>query len=57
MNRYRGLPAILRALMTMLSVEAADNAPAAKDTIVLQRVAVPETDREMGMGVETPRRC
>jgi quercetin dioxygenase-like cupin family protein len=31
--------------------EAAGSAPAAKDTVVLQRVPVPGTDREMGMGM------
>lgn len=30
---------------------AAGTAPAAKDTVVLQRVPVPGTDREMGMGI------
>ena len=30
------------------------NPPPAKPTIVLQRVAIPETDRQMGMGVSSP---
>jgi quercetin dioxygenase-like cupin family protein len=37
--------------MCVQSVDAADSAPAAKDTVVLQRVPVPGTDREMGMGI------
>ncbi|MFL9902583.1 cupin domain-containing protein [Paraburkholderia fungorum] len=35
----------------MQPAEAAGSAPAAKDTVVLQRVPVPGTDREMGMGM------
>jgi hypothetical protein len=48
-NRSIYLPLILAALMCLESVEAADKAPAAKDTVVLQRVPVPGTGREMGM--------
>jgi quercetin dioxygenase-like cupin family protein len=50
-NRSIYLPLILAALMCLESVEAADKAPAAKDTVVLQRVPVPGTGREMGMGI------
>jgi quercetin dioxygenase-like cupin family protein len=43
------LPAL--ALISVQSVQAADSAPVAKETVVLQRVPVPGTDREMGMGI------
>ena len=33
------------------SVKSADKAPAAKETVVLQRVSVTGTDRELGMGI------
>jgi len=45
------IPVILGALISMQSAFAADAAPAAKETQVLQRVVVNGTDREMGMGV------
>ncbi|WP_235212838.1 MULTISPECIES: cupin domain-containing protein [Burkholderia] len=45
------LPLILLALTSVQQVEAVGNAPAAKDTIVLQRVPIAGTDREMGMGI------
>lgn len=51
MKSARCLPFLLLALMCVQSAEAADSAPAAKDTVVLQRVPVPGTDREMGMGI------
>ena len=51
MKSARYLPLILSALVCVQPVEAADSAPAAKDTVVLQRVPVPGTDREMGMGI------
>ena len=38
------------ALMAVNSVQASDAVPA-KETLVLQRVAVPGTDRQMGMGI------
>jgi quercetin dioxygenase-like cupin family protein len=44
---YLSVPVILDALISMQSAFAADTAPAAKETQVLERVAV----REMGMGV------
>jgi quercetin dioxygenase-like cupin family protein len=37
--------------MCIQSAQAAGRAPAARDTVVLQRVPVPGTDREMGMGM------
>ncbi|WP_230684395.1 cupin domain-containing protein [Burkholderia cepacia] len=42
---------VLAALVTAPSVQAAGSAPDSKPTIVLQRVPVPNTDREMGMGI------
>lgn len=51
MNSYCCLPVVLVALMAAQPIEAADEAPAARDTVVLQRVPVPGTDREMGMGI------
>ena len=51
MKRFLYLPLILPALMSVQPVEAADKAPAATDTVVLQRVPIAGTDREMGMGI------
>jgi quercetin dioxygenase-like cupin family protein len=51
MKRSRCVALILPALICAQSVEAADKAPAASDTVVLQRVPVPGTDREMCMGM------
>jgi len=52
MNTHRCLLLVLVALITVQSVKSADKAaPAAKETVVLQRVSVPGTDREMGMGI------
>jgi hypothetical protein len=51
MNSYRCLALVLVALIAVQSVNSADKVPAAKETVVLQRVAVPGTDREMGMGI------
>jgi quercetin dioxygenase-like cupin family protein len=51
MNTYRCLSLVLAALITGQSVKSADRPPAAKETVVLQRVSVPGTDREMGMGI------
>jgi quercetin dioxygenase-like cupin family protein len=45
------VPAILGALIAMQSAVAAYAVPAAKETQVLERVDVNETNREMGMGV------
>lgn len=42
---------MLAAIMAVPSLDAAAKAPSAKDTVVLQRVPVPGTDREMGMGI------
>lgn len=51
MNVCCYLPFILVALMGVQPAQADDKAPAAKDTVVLQRVPVPGTDQEMGMGI------
>ncbi|MFM0221973.1 cupin domain-containing protein [Paraburkholderia dipogonis] len=52
MNSVRCLPFAIAALMTsMQAANAGDKAPPAKDTVVLQRVPVAGTDREMGMGI------
>ncbi|MFL9944573.1 cupin domain-containing protein [Paraburkholderia agricolaris] len=51
MKSARCLLLLLPALMCVQAVKAAESAPAAKDTVVLQRVPVPGTDREMGMGI------
>lgn len=51
MKSARCLLLLLPSLMCVQTVKAADSAPAAKDTVVLQRVPVPGTDREMGMGI------
>ncbi|HEX4021425.1 MAG TPA: cupin domain-containing protein [Acidobacteriaceae bacterium] len=52
MHRYCCLPLLLlAALLSAQSAEAAQPAPAAKDTVVLQRVPIPGTGREMGMGI------
>ena len=48
---YRYFVLFLLTLIGVQSVDAADKAPAAKDTVVLQRVPIPGTDREMGMGI------
>jgi len=45
------VPVILGALLSMQSAFAANAAPAAKETQVLERVVVNGTNREMGMGV------
>jgi quercetin dioxygenase-like cupin family protein len=45
----RCLPVILAALVLMPSVAATEPAP--RETVVLQRVSVQGTDREMGMGI------
>jgi quercetin dioxygenase-like cupin family protein len=47
----RGLALDLVALVTVQSVKSSDKTPLAKETVVLQRVSVPGTDREMGMGI------
>ena len=51
MSSHRCFPLVLVALIAVQSVKSADKAPAAKETVVLQRAAVPGTDREMGMGI------
>jgi hypothetical protein len=49
LNNLRCLALIAAALLGLQSVEAAEKAPAAKDTVVLQRVPVQGTDRELGV--------
>jgi quercetin dioxygenase-like cupin family protein len=51
MKRFDCVPLVLVALAFAQCARAADQAPDAKETVVLQRVAVPQVDREMGMGV------
>lgn len=43
--------AAMAAPLAHAATTAASTAPTAKDTVVLQRVPVPGTDREMGMGI------
>lgn len=43
--------AVMAAPLAHAANSATTTAPAAKDTVVLQRVPVPGTDREMGMGI------
>ncbi len=50
MTVYRSIVTVVAVVMSMQSF-AAGKAPAAKDTVVLQRVRVAGTDREMGMGI------
>jgi hypothetical protein len=49
MTVHRFIVITMAAIISMQSF-AASKAPAAKDTIVLQRVRVAGTDRELGMG-------
>ncbi|MGH6844907.1 MAG: cupin domain-containing protein [Methylocella sp.] len=51
MNRCRSLPFLFAALVIVQPAKAADKAPSPKETVVLQRAAVPETDRELGLGI------
>jgi len=53
MNRVRFIAATLVtcACGCVHSAHAADKAPEAKETIVLQRAPVVQTDRELGMGI------
>jgi quercetin dioxygenase-like cupin family protein len=51
MNSLRCVPLIAAALITLSSANAAEKLPDAKETVVFQRVPVPGTDREMGMGI------
>ncbi|WP_243751008.1 hypothetical protein [Paraburkholderia sp. BL10I2N1] len=50
MKTCLSIPVLPGAVMFVNSVMAAA-APAAKETQVLQRIHVQETDREMGMGI------
>src|ERR1700761_7654968 len=51
MNRLCCVPLIAALLLNLTSAHAGEKAPDAKETVVLQRVPVPATDREMGMGI------
>ena len=51
MNNFRCVPLLAVILMNLPSANAGEKAPDAKETVVLQRVPVPATDREMGMGI------
>jgi quercetin dioxygenase-like cupin family protein len=52
MNGSRCVPLIAAVLLVNLpSANAGEKAPDAKETVVLQRVPLPGTDREMGMGI------
>ncbi|MEM5459970.1 cupin domain-containing protein [Paraburkholderia phytofirmans] len=51
MNILRCVPLLAVILMNLPSANAGEKAPDAKETVVLQRVPVPATDREMGMGI------
>ncbi len=51
MNLYRCAAALLMAFATLQAAEAAERAPATKETVTLQRVPVAGTDREMAMGI------
>jgi quercetin dioxygenase-like cupin family protein len=51
MNILRCVPLLAVILMNLPSANAGEKAPDAKETVVLQRVPVPGTDREMGMGI------
>ncbi|CAG4915010.1 cupin domain-containing protein [Paraburkholderia saeva] len=51
MNAFRRALFVLVAVACAPFARAADSTPEVKETVVLQRVAVPQTDREMGMGI------
>jgi quercetin dioxygenase-like cupin family protein len=51
MHDFRCVSIILVAVACAPLARAADSTREAKKTVVLQRVAVPQTDREMGMGI------
>ncbi|SDG36779.1 cupin domain-containing protein [Paraburkholderia phenazinium] len=51
MKSYRYILLTLLVLVSLQSAKATDNAPAAKDTVVLQRVPVPGTSRQLAMGI------
>ncbi len=51
MKRARYLLFVLMGCVALQSASAADNAPEARQTVVLQRVPIPATTREMGMGI------
>ena len=49
-ERFRYV-AVLLCAVACVSSAAGGVAPEARETVVLQRVPVPQTDREMGMGI------
>ena len=51
MKTYSSIFLLLGCVLWTHSAMAADAAPAAKETRVLQRIRVQGTDREMGMGI------
>lgn len=51
MKNIRHFPWVLLALVSVQPVQGADPAPAAKETVVLQRVPIAGTDHEIGMGI------
>ena len=51
MSKDSFIPLVLVTLMSTQAVEAADKPPPAKDTVVMQRVPLPGTDWEVGMGI------
>ncbi|MFM0553394.1 cupin domain-containing protein [Paraburkholderia sediminicola] len=51
MNSLRCVPLIAAVLVILQSANAGEKPPDAKETVVLQRVPVPGTDHEMGMGI------
>lgn len=51
MNRYDGFPLRVAVLIAAAPAHVASAAPAAKETVVLQRVPVVGTDRQLAMGI------
>ncbi|PFH08484.1 quercetin dioxygenase-like cupin family protein [Collimonas sp. PA-H2] len=51
MKTHRSIPVLLAAILAAHSVGAADKAPDAKQTQVLQRIGLEGSDRQMGMGI------
>jgi quercetin dioxygenase-like cupin family protein len=51
MKVFRRSSLMLAILACVPCAHAADNAPEAKEPVVLQKVAVPQTDRQLGMGI------
>ena len=51
MTTYLSLPLLAGALVFTAPALSADKAPAGKETRVIERVAIPGTNREMGLGI------